>query len=88
MQQYVCMRTTIEIPDGLLAKAKKVAIERRTTLRALVETGLRNMLSADARSSGRRVAGPMVEVSESCPVLKMGPADFSAVDAEADVEGT
>ena len=86
MQQYVCMRTTIEIPDSLLAKAKKAAIERRTTLRALVEAGLRKVLSANEQSGGNRVMGPMVEGSKSCPVLQLGPADFSAIDAEADVD--
>ncbi|MDA0323016.1 MAG: type II toxin-antitoxin system VapB family antitoxin [Verrucomicrobia bacterium] len=82
------MRTTIEIPDSLLAKAKKAAIERKTTLRALVEAGLRKLLSAHDECGGHRITGPMVQVSKSCPVLQLGPADFSAVDAEADADNT
>ena len=35
------MKTTIELPDDLVAEAKRVAIQRRTTLRALVDRGLR-----------------------------------------------
>ena len=42
------MKTTIDISDGLLARAKRLATKRRTTIRALVEEGLRNVLKAEA----------------------------------------
>lgn len=38
------MKTTVEISDELLAKAKRLAVKRRTTLRAIIEQGLRNTL--------------------------------------------
>ena len=38
------MKTTIDIADALLAEAKRVAADERTTLRALVEQGLRDAL--------------------------------------------
>jgi len=38
------MKTTIELADDLVAKAKRAALERRTTLRALVDRGLRREL--------------------------------------------
>ena len=38
------MKTTIEITDSLLARAKRVAASEGTTLRELVETGLRRVL--------------------------------------------
>ena len=40
------MKTTIEISDALLDAAKRLAGERGTTLRALVEVGLRTVLDS------------------------------------------
>jgi hypothetical protein len=34
-------KTTIELPDGLLRDAKKVALAQRTSVKALIEQGLR-----------------------------------------------
>jgi hypothetical protein len=42
-------KTTIEIADDLLLAAKRHAVEHRTTLRTLVERGLRAELRQDAR---------------------------------------
>ena len=39
------MKTTIELPDDLFLQAKRFALERGTTLKALVENGLRNALA-------------------------------------------
>ena len=36
----IFMKTTVEIEDRLLRRAKKIAIERGTTLRKLIEAGL------------------------------------------------
>ena len=36
------MKTTVDISDDLLIKAKKLAAKRRTTLRAIIEQGIRN----------------------------------------------
>jgi hypothetical protein len=38
------MKTTVEISDDLLIEAKKHAAEQRTTIRALIERGLRREL--------------------------------------------
>ncbi len=39
------MKTTVEISDALIEAAKKVAANEGTTLRELIETGLRQVLS-------------------------------------------
>ena len=45
------MKTTIHIPDSLFNEARKVARQERTTLKALVEEGLRKVV---AERHGRR----------------------------------
>jgi Arc/MetJ family transcription regulator len=52
------MKTTIELPDELFVAAKRRAAEDRTTLRAIVERGLRAQLRArrDRQPSQRRRA--------------------------------
>jgi hypothetical protein len=39
------MKTTVDISDSLLREAKKYAAEHGITLRELLETGLRNVVS-------------------------------------------
>lgn len=40
------MKTTVELPDELVIEVKKAAAERHTTIRDLVERGLRRELAA------------------------------------------
>lgn len=46
------MKTTIDIPDPLLNEARRVAMRDGTTLRELVERGLRQVLQT-RRSAGQ-----------------------------------
>jgi hypothetical protein len=45
------MKTTVEIPQTLLDEARKLASQEGTTLRALVEEGLRRII-AERRHAG------------------------------------
>lgn len=47
------MRTTIDIDDRLLALAKKRAIERRTSLKVVIESALRRALMESEKETGR-----------------------------------
>ncbi len=50
------MKTTIELPDDILDRAKAVARRENSTLRALIEEGLRLAL----RARSRKRAAPFV----------------------------
>jgi hypothetical protein len=43
------MKTTVELSDALLEEAKSVASRERTTLRAIVEEGIREVLKKRKR---------------------------------------
>lgn len=68
---YYHMKTTVEIPDRLLEEAKKVAAREGTSLRSLVEAGLRAELDSrkqskdfrlrDASFEGRGLRAPLRE---------------------------
>jgi hypothetical protein len=45
------MKTTVQLPDSLLARAKTIARQEGTTLAALVEEGLRSVVQARSGQS-------------------------------------
>jgi Arc/MetJ family transcription regulator len=53
MVQSSHMKTTVEIAPALLARAKRVAAQRQTTLRALIEAGLRHVLAEEGERRTR-----------------------------------
>jgi predicted transcriptional regulator len=48
------MKTTIEISDAILKRAKQLAARRNTTLRELIETALRDALERELPSARSR----------------------------------
>ena len=50
------MKTTIDLPEELLHRAKIVAAQRKTTLKELVQIGLDLALRADAAPPDREAA--------------------------------
>ena len=55
----LCMRTTIDINDGLLRAVKSHAARDRRTLKAVVEQALRQLLAGTARAAAD---GPPIPV--------------------------
>lgn len=49
------MKTTVEISDSLFEEARKLAHRDRTTLKGLVEEGLRKIISERKRRKGFRL---------------------------------
>jgi Uncharacterized protein conserved in bacteria (DUF2191). len=49
------MKTTIDISDVLFQQAKRLASERKTTLRAILESALRNYLSDEKRPGQKTI---------------------------------
>jgi hypothetical protein len=49
------MKTTIEIADGLLDDAKRLASRRGVTLRTIVEEGLRHVVKSERRRPAFRL---------------------------------
>ena len=47
-----CMKTTVEIADGVLSEAKRAALREGTSVRALIEEGLQKVLD-DRRKKPR-----------------------------------
>ena len=47
------MKTTLDLPDDLLMEAKTLAVRRKTTLKALVESALRR----EIRPAAEMVSG-------------------------------
>lgn len=49
------MKTTLEISDSLLTRAKQLAREQKVTLRSLAEEGLRKVIEERSRRKPRRI---------------------------------
>ena len=49
------MKTTVEIADTLLQEARRVAARERTTVRALVEEGLRRVVAERSHPAAYRL---------------------------------
>jgi predicted transcriptional regulator len=55
------IKTTVNLPDELLREAQELARRERTTLRELIETGLRTVVRQRSRASSFKLADASVE---------------------------
>jgi hypothetical protein len=63
------MKTTIEISDDLIRKAKALAARRRMTLESVIERGLRNMIAEEERAQTYRLPDESVSGKRLQPGL-------------------
>jgi len=75
------MKTTVQLPDSLLSRAKALAQREGTTLAALVEEGLRRVVQARSSPSER----PFVLRDASVGGTGMSPEFKDRWDAVRDV---
>lgn len=86
MQEDAFMRTTLDLPDELLKRAKIAAVERGIPLKELVGSALANELSRGASRDrrARRLTFPIFS-SRSPGSLELTGADLSRAEWEEDL---
>jgi len=78
-EQYICMRTTLNLPDNLVKEAKRAAIDEGTTLTQLIVEGLASRIRAV------KVHGPL-PISRATGGLRDGVSWDDLAAAEGDAE--
>lgn len=76
------MRTTLDLPEDILRRAKIAAVERGSSLRQLVADALRHELDGGAIKIRRRMSSPPVTLSADAPLRKLSPEAVKRLDAE------
>ena len=75
-RKYGSMKTTIDLPEELLHRAKVAAAERRTTLKELVFQGLAHVIEhpvADAEARRRATIQKLLDRMEATNTKPMAP---------------
>ena len=80
------MRTTLEIPDSLFARAKRAALERRTTLKALVASGLEKELGIRSENEDSRLKEPVLTLKEDSPLYHSPLVQEESDEGKGDAE--
>ena len=76
------MRTTLDLPDDIVKRAKIEAVERRSTLRQLVIDALQREMAATDRPR-KRLTKPPVRLASDAPLRSLSTAALKKLDAEA-----
>lgn len=76
------MRTTLDLPDDILRRAKIEAVERGSTLRQLVVDALRREIATFERPRRRLTRAP-VKLASDAPLRKLSPEVVKRIDREA-----
>lgn len=81
----VCMRTSMNLPDGLLEEAKARAAAEGSTVTQLVIEGLRHRIAAPDQGVSTRVALPSRSLGRARVDLSDNRAVREILDDEADL---
>ena len=75
------MRTTLELPEDILRRAKIEAVHRGSTLRQLVIDALQREMAGTERPR-KRLSKPPIKLAADAPLRRMSPEAVKRVDAE------
>ena len=75
------MRTTLELPDDILRRAKIEAVERGSTLRQLVIDALQREIAGTERPR-KRLTKPPIKLAADAPLRRLSPEAVKRMDAE------
>lgn len=76
------MRTTLDLPDDIVRRAKIEAVERGSTLRQLVIDALQREM-AGAERPRKRLSRPPIKLAADAPLRRLTPDAVKRLDAEA-----
>jgi hypothetical protein len=83
MQEAILMRTTLDLPDEILRKAKIAAVERGFSLRQLVIDALVHEIDGRGPSERQRITRPPITLSDDAPLRTLSPDEVKQLDREA-----
>ena len=75
------MRTTLDLPDDILRRAKIEAVERGSTLRQVVIEALQREMAATEHPR-KRLARPPIKLAADAPLRQLSPEAVKRLDAE------
>jgi hypothetical protein len=79
------MRSTFDLPDDLVKRAKIAAVKRGVTLRDLVAEGLRRVLNDKSTPQHRRMTSPPVELPAGSSIPLRSNRELAEILEQEDV---
>jgi hypothetical protein len=73
------MRTTLDLPDDILRRAKIEAVERGSTLRQLVVDALQREMAGTERPR-KRLTRPPIKLAADAPLRRLSPGAVKRLD--------
>lgn len=80
------MRTTLDLPDDVLRRAKITAVEGGSSLRQLVIDALQREMEEPAPARRRRMTSPPIKLASDSPLRTLSPDEIKRLDTEAEAE--
>lgn len=80
------MRTTLDLPDDILRRAKIAATERGFSFRQLVIDALEREIEKVTPIRRRRMTSPPIQLAPDAPLRTLSPDEVKRLDSEAAAE--